>query len=230
MPKTPKGATTTLPDAAHVDTPSAITPAASWRKLRDLIPWAKNPRANDAAVPKVAASIRRFGFPTTLVANADTGELVAGHTRTRALESILALDPSFTLTGSPGPGYVPVREHWFASEADAHAYALADNRLAEEAEWDEVRLREVAAEIIGAGILDEDEGGLAVLGFDHEEVAFLLDEQPDASTPGAPHASPGTNGGAPPPNPGTEFQKFDTDVASTVKKVVCPSCKHEFPV
>jgi hypothetical protein len=32
------------------------------RAVRDLIPYARNPRKNDAVVDQMAASIREFGF------------------------------------------------------------------------------------------------------------------------------------------------------------------------
>lgn len=179
---------------------TAPVAAATWRHIDELSPWAKNPRVNEKAIPKVERSIRRFGFPTVMTVRAETGELVAGHTRQLAMRAILAADPEFTLVGAPGPGFVPVREHQFASDAEAHAFAVADNRLAEEAEWDDARLHDVAAEVLASGEFDD----ISVLGFDDDEAARILaepeipmepegDGTPDAagpSTPTGPHASP----------------------------------------
>lgn len=193
-------------DQASATTTPAPVAAATWRHISQLIPWEKNPRVNEKAVPKVARSIRRFGFPTVMTTRTETGELVAGHTRLLAMQAILAEEPEFTLADAPGPGYVPVREHQFASDAEAHAFAVADNRLAEEAEWDDQRLHDVAAEVLASGEFDD----INVLGFDDDEAARILaepeiamePETPEASgpqapsTPTGPHASP--DAGSPP--------------------------------
>lgn len=170
----------------------AGAPAAVWLHLSGLELWVKNPRVNDAAVPKVAASIREFGFPTALVLNDATGQLVAGHTRVKAMCAILAETPDFTLAGSPGPGYVPARRHVFRDEAHAMAYAIADNRLSEEAVWDDALLREHANALVDEG----DSLLLSIAGFDDEELAGILAEPVigpdlrDPATPSGSHASP----------------------------------------
>ena len=46
-----------------------------------------NPRRNDAAVPHVAASIRRFGWQQPIVARR-TGEVIAGNTRLKAAQQL----------------------------------------------------------------------------------------------------------------------------------------------
>ena len=79
-----------------------------------------NPRHNDDAVPKVAASIRRFGWQQPIVAKRD-GEVIAGNTRLKAAQSL-------------GMTEVPV--WWFdGTDLDATAFAIADNRTGEFAEW-----------------------------------------------------------------------------------------------
>ena len=40
----------------------ASLPAAYWTPLSALEKWLKNPRKNDSAVPRVARSIRKYGF------------------------------------------------------------------------------------------------------------------------------------------------------------------------
>ena len=81
-----------------------------------------NPRLNDAAVPHVAASIRRFGWRQPIVAK-PSGEVIAGNTRLKAAQVL-------------GCETVPV--HWFeGDDLEATAFAIADNRTAEFAEWDE---------------------------------------------------------------------------------------------
>nr|MDA8217658.1 ParB N-terminal domain-containing protein [Dehalococcoidales bacterium] len=58
--------------------PAAPEVAAVWIPIADLQPWDKNPRKNDAAVEKVADSIRRFGFGSPILARRN-GEVIAGH-------------------------------------------------------------------------------------------------------------------------------------------------------
>lgn len=97
--------------------------AAEWVRRDSLKPWARNPRKNDKAVPKVAASIKRFGFGAPILARRADREVIAGHTRLLAAESL-------------GIEMVPVR-FLDLDPADAHLLALADNKLNEKAEWDD---------------------------------------------------------------------------------------------
>lgn len=129
--------------------------AAEWVAIMSLKPWAKNPRDNAKAVEKVMASIAAFGFAAPIVARRETGEIIAGHTRVAAAESL-------------GWDRVPVRYMDGLSDADAAALALADNRLSEEADWNKDLLAEVLRDIEAAG------NGLAGTGFDRDELDRLL--------------------------------------------------------
>ena len=99
--------------------------AAIYVDPKELKPWANNPRKNDKAVKKVAASILKLGFGAPIVANKN-GEIIAGHTRWKAALG-LRLEK------------IPVRFMDLTDE-EAHAMALADNKLGEIAEWDEEAL------------------------------------------------------------------------------------------
>lgn len=139
---------TEAPPATVPDPPSGavVDEGAVWLPISEVRRWDKNPRINNAAVPKVADSIRRFGFAAPAIVWREAGRLIAGHTRMTALESILAVDPHFVPVYAPRgvtPGMMPVRFHPFASEAEATAYAIADNRLNEIAEWDKGLLGEL---------------------------------------------------------------------------------------
>jgi ParB-like chromosome segregation protein Spo0J len=144
-----------------------------WLPLADIIPWSRNPRKNDGRpVADVAASIRRFGFVAPIVVWTSRRQIVAGHTRLKALRSILKGEPDFAPRGAPGPGLAPVRYQDFASEEEAAAYAIADNRLGELAIWDDALLKQVLAEVNTEG-----------LGWNKEELDALLSEEKPEHAP-----------------------------------------------
>jgi len=141
----------------------------SWLPLAAVRPWLKNPRKNQKAVPPVAESLQRFGFVNPVVIWASGDRMVAGHTRVLALQSLLAKDPAFTPRGAPGPGVVPVRFAEFTSEAEADAYALADNKLGEIAQWDDDALVGILKDLQAA-----DEALVKAAGFTDGDLARLL--------------------------------------------------------
>ncbi len=129
-----------------------------WVPIDRLFGNPANPRKNDPAVPHVAASLRRFGWRQPMVAK-PTGEVIAGNTRLKAARELALTE-------------VPVV--WFeSSDLDAAAYAIADNRTHEFAEWDEPAL---------AKLLDElrAEDGLEGVGFSTEDIDALLAEIEEA--------------------------------------------------
>lgn len=134
--------------------PKAET-AAQWVPISTLIPWEDNPRHNDEAVERVADSIRRFGFASPIIARTEDHMVIAGHTRLKAA-GVLGLDK------------VPVR-YMDLDPADARMLALADNKTAELAAWDEVKL----SDILGA-MSDTDLEVLLATGWEQTEVDALL--------------------------------------------------------
>ncbi|MBI4881792.1 MAG: DNA modification methylase, partial [Planctomycetes bacterium] len=123
-----------------------------WVPLGRLTENPANPRHNDAAVPHVAASIRRFGWQQPIVAK-PTGEVVAGHTRLKAAHSL---------------GLTEVPVFWFSgSDLDATAFAIADNRSHEFASWDEPALAKLLEELRA-------EDALEGVGFVEEDIDQLL--------------------------------------------------------
>ena len=109
-------------------------PAAFMVPISELIEWNKNPRINEAAVDKVAASIKRFGFGAPIVARKEDSVIIAGHTRLKAAKTI------------EGMTHVPVR-YLDISKKEAEALALADNKLGEIAIWDDNMLASVLNEL-----------------------------------------------------------------------------------
>ena len=95
-----------------------------------LIPYENNPRNNDEAVEPVANSISEFGFKVPIVATSD-GEIINGHTRWKAAKKLKLKT-------------VPVIIADDLTEEQVKAFRLADNKVAEIAQWDiELLLSEI---------------------------------------------------------------------------------------
>ena len=119
-----------------------------------VIPYARNPRKNEAAITKVAASIKEYGFRQPIVVD-EAMVIIAGHTRLQAAQSLsLKKVPIHIATG--------------LSEAQVKAYRLADNRTNQDAEWDEELLA------IELGDLSEEGFDLSLTGFEEIEWEELL--------------------------------------------------------
>ena len=126
-----------------------------------LVPYARNARTHsDAQVAQIAASIAEFGFTNPILAGSD-GVIVAGHGRLAAAQK-LGLDA------------VPVVVLDHLTPTQRRALVIADNRIAENAGWDEELLR---VELEGL----QDEGfDLDLTGFDADALAELIaGDEPD---------------------------------------------------
>jgi DNA modification methylase len=119
-----------------------------------LIPYARNARTHsDQQVDQIAASIREWGW-TNPVLLAEDGTIIAGHGRVLAARKLRI--PQIPVMVASG---------W--SEAQKRAYALADNKLALNAGWDEAMLALEFADINELGF------DLGLIGFSEEEIAAL---------------------------------------------------------
>jgi DNA modification methylase len=130
-----------------------------------VIPYKRNPRRNDEAVEKVAASIKEFGFKQPIVVDKDS-VIIVGHTR---LLAALRL----------GMKEVPVLVAGDLSPAQVKAYRLADNRVHEEADWDEELLALELGDLSKLGF------DLGATGFDADEINALLNLEQGGLLPGA---------------------------------------------
>lgn len=108
--------------------------------VEDLIPYANNPRHNEEAVDKVAASIREFGFKVPIIIDKDN-VIVAGHTRLKASKKL-------------GLKTVPCIMADDLTEDQIKAFRLADNKTAEFAEWDFEKLIVELNDINGLSMTD----------------------------------------------------------------------------
>lgn len=91
-------------------------------------PYENNPRFNEDAIPKVAASIRDFGWQQPIVIDKNN-VIVAGHTRYLA-----ALSLKYK--------HVPCVRASKLTPEQIRAYRLVDNKTNELATWDDMKLDE----------------------------------------------------------------------------------------
>lgn len=103
-------------------------------KMSDIKPYEKNPRKNDNAVKYVAESIKEFGFKVPLVIDKN-GVIVAGHTRYKAAKQLKMKT-------------VPCLVADDLTNEQVRAFRLADNKVAEQAEWDFDLLDDELAQIL----------------------------------------------------------------------------------
>src|ERR1035438_3332171 len=87
-----------------------------------LIPYARNPRKNDAVVDRMCSSIREFGFKVPVLARSD-GRVVDGHLRLKSARK-LGSWPGGDITCIP----VILCDEW--SEAQVRSFRLLVNRSA----------------------------------------------------------------------------------------------------
>ena len=123
-----------------------------------LIPYARNPRTHsDSQIAQIAESIAEFGFNNPILVDTKAG-IIAGHGRLLAARKLELKE-------------VPVIVLDHLNDAQKRAYIIADNKLAQNAGWDDELLRsELAA-------LQTGEFDLSLIGFEDEELARLLAAQ-----------------------------------------------------
>jgi len=124
--------------------------------ISDLTPYERNPRKNDKAVKKVAASLERFGLVKNSVVVDEDMVLITGHTTLKAMQSL-------GWTACPA-----VTQVYGLTEEEKRAYRIADNKLGELAEWD---LDLLAGELAS---LDEVGFDVELTGFDTDALAELV--------------------------------------------------------
>ena len=121
-------------------------------------PYENNPRYNDEAVDAVMASIKEFGFKVPIVIDKDN-VIVTGHTRYKASKKL-------------GLKTIPCIRADDLSEDQIKAFRVADNRVAEIAEWDFDKL---------AIEMDEIDLDMSVFGFDMDSFKDLDDIEDEVS-------------------------------------------------
>jgi len=125
------------------------------KSVEELIPYNKNARLHSAAqVAQIAASIVEFGFTNPVLIDGDKG-IIAGHGRLMAAKKL-------------GIKKVPVVILEHLTDIQKKAYIIADNKLAENAGWDE--------EILASELSDlkENNFDLDLIGFEDQELEKLF--------------------------------------------------------
>jgi DNA modification methylase len=129
--------------------------AVEYRAIDSIVPFTKNARKHSRAqIKKLQRSLRKFGWTNPLLVD-EYGNLICGHGRLEAAKL-------------NGETHVPVISLGAMSEADRRAYIIADNRLAEDAEWSKEMLRSELSGLIELGY------DVELTGFDTFEIDGLL--------------------------------------------------------
>lgn len=125
--------------------------------VSELVPDPRNANQHDQrSIDEIAKSIQRFGFTTPILAQQDTKQIIAGNGRHAAAIAL-------------GFKYVPVGWTKF-DDKTAIAYAIADNRTAQFATWNQEQLATLLAEL-------EEEGTYSAvdIGFAPDELQAIID-------------------------------------------------------
>lgn len=128
-----------------------------YRPLNELIPCARNARTHSVEqVAQLVASIKEFGWTNPVLVD-ECGEIIAGHGRVMAAESL-------------GIDTVPVIVLANLTDDQKRAYRLADNRLPMNAGWDVELLKLEITELLDADF------DISLTGFNQDEIDELLTE------------------------------------------------------
>lgn len=124
------------------------------KQIKDLKPYEKNPRKNDEAVKYVAESIKQFGFKVPIIIDKDN-IIIAGHTRYKAAKQLKIETVPCIIADD-------------LTEEQIKAFRIADNKVAEFAEWDLDLLNAELENIMDIDMLD--------FGFETEEAETEVEE------------------------------------------------------
>jgi len=147
----------------------------------EITPYENNPRINEGAVEQLARIIEQLGFRNPAVLNKDK-VVIEGHTRLLAVKKL-------------GWETMPCIIATDLTPEQEQALRIADNKIAEIAEWDDDKLKVELAALQEAGF------DLSLLAFGDDELEDLLGDdagthgetEPDAvpETPEVPVSTPG---------------------------------------
>jgi DNA modification methylase len=131
--------------------------------ITSIKPYENNPRKlKDDAIEKVAMSLKEYGFRQPIVVDKDR-VIVVGHTRYRASKKLGFKEVPITIADNLTPEQI-------------NAYRIADNRTAEESEWDSELLKMEIKD------LEAKDFKLDLLGFNDEQLNDILFEEKQGLT------------------------------------------------
>jgi ParB/RepB/Spo0J family partition protein len=123
------------------------------RPVDNLVMYENNPRDNDGAVDAVANSIKEFGFKVPILIDKNN-VIIAGHTRLKAAIQLGMRDVPCILCDDLTPEQV-------------RAFRIADNKVAEIADWDWPKLAQELDELL------KEDVDLSITGFSDDEIERL---------------------------------------------------------
>jgi len=131
--------------------------------INTIKPYENNPRKlKDSAIEKVAMSLKEYGFRQPIVVDKDR-IIVVGHTRYRASKKLGFKEVPITIADNLTPEQI-------------NAYRIADNRTAEESEWDSELLKMEIKD------LEAKDFKLDLLGFNEDQLNDMLFEEKQGLT------------------------------------------------
>jgi len=120
-----------------------------------LIPYARNARTHsEVQIAQIAASIKEFGFLSPVIISKDN-TILCGHGRYYAAQKL-------------GLEKIPCIQEDHLTEAQKRAYILADNKISQNAGWDEELLKVEIADLQGSDF------DVALTGFEAYEITDLF--------------------------------------------------------
>ena len=125
-----------------------------------LVPYARNARTHsDQQIAQIAASMAEFGFVNPILIG-DDDVIIAGHGRLMAAQRL-------------GMSEAPVIVLGHLTEAQRRALVIADNKIGENAGWDEAQLSQELQALLADGF------DLGLLGIPEDELDALLADAED---------------------------------------------------
>ena len=124
--------------------------------VEQLKPFKGNPRKNDGQVDAVVKSIEAFGYTNPILARRANNEVIAGHTRLKALKKLGAKEAPVIFLD--------------LDETDARVYAVFDNKSVENVEWDLPKLADLLVEF------DQLNVDMDLTGFSMDEIEDIAPE------------------------------------------------------
>lgn len=139
--------------------------------INTIKPYENNPRKlKDSAIEKVAMSLKEYGFRQPIVVDKDR-IIVVGHTRYRASKKLGFKEVPITIADNLTPEQI-------------NAYRIADNRTAEESEWDsellKMEIKDLESKDFKLDLLGFNEDQLNDILFDEKQGLTDEDEVPEA--------------------------------------------------